>query len=228
MVGLLGHRDEHLRAIESVVPGRRPSTCAATRSPSRAATPTEVGRPLRGARPAAPAGPEPRQRQPGPRRSTWCGPTSGRARCSPPRSCAPPGAARCARRPRARSATSTPSAATSSPSASGPPAPARAGWPWPWPCRRCRPSRWSASSSPGRRSRPASGSASCPATSWPRSIPTSARSTTRSTTWSSPRAPSACSSARPSRSRRWPSCGAGRSTAASSSSTRPRTPRPSR
>ena len=102
-----------------------------------------------------------------------------------------------ARRPRAhrsgprragRSATSTPSATTSSPSASARPAPARAGWRWPWRCRRCRPSRSTASSSPGPRSRPASGSASCPATSWPRSTRTCGRSTTPSTTWSSPRA----------------------------------------
>jgi hypothetical protein len=74
----------------------------------------------------------------------------------------------------ARSATSTPSATTSSPSASARPAPARAGWPWPWRCRPCRPSRSTASSSPGRRWRPASASASCPATSWPRSTRTCA------------------------------------------------------
>ena len=53
-----------------------------------------------------------------------------------------------------------------------------AGWPSPWPCRRCRPRRSSASSSPARRSRRASGSASCPATSWPRSTRTCGRSTT--------------------------------------------------
>ena len=52
-----------------------------------------------------------------------------------------------------------------------------------------------ASSSRGRRSRRGSGSGSCPATSWPRSTPTCARSTTRCTTWSSPRARSGCSSA---------------------------------
>ena len=69
------------------------------------------------------------------------------------------------------------------------------------------------SSSPGRRWRPASGWASCPATSWPRSTPTCAPSTTPSTTCSSPRGPSACSTGAPSRWRRWPSCGAGPSTA---------------
>ena len=42
---------------------------------------------------------------------------------------------------------------------------------------------------PARRSRRASGSASCPATSWPRSTRTCGRSTTPSTTWSTPRAP---------------------------------------
>ena len=57
---------------------------------------------------------------------------------------------------------------------------------------------------------------------------TCARCTTPSTTWSTWRAPRSCSSARPSRWRRWPSCGAARSTPASSSSTRRRTPRPSR
>ena len=90
------------------------------------------------------------------------------------------------------------------------------------------PSRCSASSSPVRRSRPVSGSASFPATSWPRSIRTCVRSTTRCTTWSSPRARRRCSNARRSRSRRSRSCAAARSTAASSSSTRRRTRRPSR
>ena len=70
--------------------------------------------------------------------------------------------------------------------------------------------------------------ASCPATSWPRSTPTCGPSTTPSTTCSGPRGPSGCSSGAPSRSPPWPSCGAAPSTAASSSSTRPRTPRRSR
>ena len=48
--------------------------------------------------------------------------------------------------------------------------------------RRCRPSRSTASSSPARRSRPASGSASSPARSTRRSTRTCGRSTTRSTT----------------------------------------------
>ena len=57
-----------------------------------------------------------------------------------------------------------------------------------------------------RRSRPASGSGSCPATSWPRSTRTCARSTTPSTTCSSPKAPSASSSGERSRWPRSPSC----------------------
>ena len=55
-----------------------------------------------------------------------------------------------------------------------------------------------------------------------------ARSTTPSTTCSAPKGPAGCSTPAPSRWRRWPICGAARSTTASSSSTRPRTPRPSR
>ncbi len=62
----------------------------------------------------------------------------------------------------------------------------------------------------GRRWRPASASASCPATSRPRSIPICARSSTRSTTCSIPRRSTPTSSAARSRSRRWPSCGAAR------------------
>ena len=88
--------------------------------------------------------------------------------------------------------------------------------------------RSAGSSSPAPRSRRASASASCPATCWPRSTPTCARSTTPSTTCSGPKAPSASSTATPSRSPPSPTCGAARSTTASSSSTRPRTPRPSR
>ncbi len=78
--------------------------------------------------------------------------------------------------------TSTASSRTTSPSASAPPAPAR-------PISRspARWTRWSATRSSascwcGPRSRPASGSASCPATSRRRSIRTCGRSTTRSTT----------------------------------------------
>jgi phosphate starvation-inducible PhoH-like protein len=55
-----------------------------------------------------------------------------------------------------------------------------------------------------------------------------ARSTTPSTTCWATKGRSGCSSGGPSRWRRWRSCGAGRSTAASSSSTKRRTPLPSR
>ena len=70
--------------------------------------------------------------------------------------------------------------------------------------------------------------ASCPGTSWPRSTPTCGPSTTPSTTCSAPRGPGGCSRRAPSRWPRSPTCGAAPSTTASSSSTRPRTPRPSR
>ena len=109
----------------------------------------DVGAALRGAGAAPPAGPAARAGHRSAAPSTWSRPTRARPRCSPPRCCARAGAARSARRRRARSATSTPSATTSSPSASARPAPASAGWRWPWPCRRCRPSRSTASSSPG-------------------------------------------------------------------------------
>ena len=70
---------------------------------------------------------------------------------------------------------------------SAPPAPARATSRSRSRCRRSRRRQSTASSSPGPRSRRASGSASCPATSSPRSTRTCARSTTRSTTCSTPR-----------------------------------------
>ncbi len=68
-------------------------------------------------------------------------------------------------RRRARSATSTPSPPTSITFAHRPGRHRQvATWPWRSPCRPSRPSRSTASSSPARRSRPASGSGSCPAT----------------------------------------------------------------
>ena len=94
----------------------------------------------------------------------------------------PGGAARSGRRPSGRSGTSTRSISTRSCSVSARPAPARRTSPWRRPCRRCRPSRSTGSSSPAPRSRPASGSASCPAPSTRRSTRTCARSTTRCTT----------------------------------------------
>ena len=69
-------------------------------------------------------------------------------------------------------------------------------------------SRSTGSSSPGRRSKPVSGSGSSPATSWPRSTLTCGRFTTRSTTCSGPKARNACSSAARSRSPRSRSCAA--------------------
>ena len=61
-----------------------------------------------------------------------------------------------------------------------------------------------------------------------RSTPTCGRSTTRCTTCSTPSRSPSCWPPAPSRSRRWPTCAAAPSTTRSSSSTRRRTPRPSR
>ena len=65
MPGLLGHRDEHLRAIESSFPDATIHV-RGNEITIQGGAATEVGRPVRGARAPAPAGPEPRQRQPGP------------------------------------------------------------------------------------------------------------------------------------------------------------------
>ena len=91
-----------------------------------------------------------------------------------------------------------------------------------------RSARSGGSSSRGRRSRPASGSASCPATSSPRSTRTCGRSSTRSTTCSTPTGSRRTWRRARSRSRRSRSCAAARSTTRSSSSTRRRTRAPSR
>ena len=98
----------------------------------------------------------------------------------PPLMHAPRRPARRARR--ARCSTCSRSASTTSPSASARPAPARPISPWPARWTRSSATRSSASCWCARRWRPASGSASCPATWRRRSTRTCARSTTRSTT----------------------------------------------
>ena len=197
MAGLLGQRDELLRLIEARLPrrpdrrpGQRGHRGAERLRRRRRCRPGGV--PVPGADHPARVGPGPRRRAAAAdhrhdarRRPTVRGPHQRAAcarlvgRCRAPEDRRAEGLRR-RHRPQHRDLRRRPGRA-----------PASRTWPWPWPCRRSRPARSAGSSSPVPRSRPASASASCPATCWPRSTPTCARSTTRSTTCSRPRAPSA-------------------------------------
>ncbi len=186
MPALLGQRDELLRPSRRRSPRSR-STSAATRSPSRGRMPSasaalfedlvvlvEQGQQLDAEHGAA-------QHRHGPPDERPVRGAHHRGPAARPRAA---GAAEVERpealRRRHRATTSSPSArpgrhrqelARRRHGGAGAPAPRRS----------------TASSSPAPRSRPASASASCPATSWPRSTRTCARSTTPSTTWSAPR-----------------------------------------
>jgi hypothetical protein len=127
-----------------------------------------------------------------------------------------------------RSDTSTRSTRTPSSSASARRAPARPISPWPRPSPRCRPSGSTGSSSPARRR--GRRAARLPARHPQRQDrPLSAAALRRPARHGRPRVdPAAHGRRAPSRSRRWPTCAAAPSTTPSSSSTRRRTPRPSR